>query len=80
MSNIVNFSSKKNKDKKTLPATNNTDPTQTLPAQEEEGSKAILKPRSSFEDIADKNKQNQDRLRREREKANKNVLRSYRIK
>ncbi|MEN9811007.1 MAG: hypothetical protein RLZZ488_2574 [Pseudomonadota bacterium] len=34
----------------------------------------------SFSDVAERNRQNQQRLRKEREQANKNVLKSYRIK
>lgn len=34
----------------------------------------------TFEQIAQRNKENAERLRKERDKANKNVLRSYRIK
>ena len=33
-----------------------------------------------FSDVAERNRQNQQRLRKEREQANKNVLKSYRIK
>ena len=35
---------------------------------------------SSFEEIARKNRANEERLKKERAKANKAVLRSYRIK
>jgi hypothetical protein len=34
----------------------------------------------SFEQIAQRNRENAERLRKERSQANKNVLRSYRIK
>lgn len=34
----------------------------------------------SFEEIMKRNKENEDRLRKERAQANKSVLRSYRIK
>ena len=34
----------------------------------------------SFEDIIRRNKENEDRLKREREKANKKVTRDYRLK
>lgn len=35
---------------------------------------------SNFEKAASRNKANQERLRKEREQANKNVIKSYRIK
>lgn len=81
MSNVVSFSNRKDKEK--AQQTRPMDPNAT-PVAQAQGSNESLgaseKPRSSFEDIAQKNRENQDRIRREREKANKNVLRSYRIK
>ena len=35
---------------------------------------------SGFAELADRNRANQERLRKEREQANKSVLKSYRIK
>lgn len=45
--------------------------------EKEEGSSAA---EESFAEIAERNKKNAERLAKERAQANKNVLRSYRIK
>lgn len=46
----------------------------------QQSSSAVSLNPSSFSDIAERNRVNQMRLRKEREQANKNVLKSYRIK
>ncbi|WGL59242.1 hypothetical protein QEJ31_11985 [Pigmentibacter sp. JX0631] len=40
----------------------------------------VDEPKSHFEKQTQRNKANQERLRKEREQANKNVIKSYRIK
>jgi hypothetical protein len=47
--------------------------------QESAAAATALQP-SSFSDIAERNRVNQQRLKKEREQANKSVLKSYRIK
>jgi hypothetical protein len=46
---------------------------------QQSSSAAVLNP-GGFSDVAERNRANQQRLRKEREQANKNVLKSYRIK
>jgi hypothetical protein len=48
---------------------------------QQSSSAVVLNPSpGSFSEIAERNRENQMRLRKEREQANKNVLKSYRIK
>ena len=65
MSNLVDFLKKKQDQASNKNASNG-----------ETNEKTAL----SFEEIAKRNLENSERIKREREKANKNVLRSYRIK
>lgn len=46
----------------------------------QQSSSAVVLNPGSFTDVAERNRVNQQRLRKEREQANKNVLKSYRIK
>ncbi len=48
-------------------------------SSQQSSSAAVLNP-GSFSDVTERNRVNQQRLRKEREQANKNVLKSYRIK
>lgn len=79
MGHVVSFSNKRDKEKVQQGQSEGLSTPPILHGSDEP-IETSEKSRSSFEDIARKNRENQDRIRREREKANKNVLRSYRIK
>lgn len=53
---------------------------QNVPKETSQNSDTPPSANLSFEEIVRRNIENAERVRREREKANKNVLRSYRIK
>ena len=44
------------------------------------GSKRIDRPTANFSVISERNKQAKEKIKKEREQANKNVMKSYRIK
>ena len=75
MSNVVSFSKKKQESSQAVAPANSS---QAAPVSQ--GSVDSSGLGLSFEEISRRNLENSERIRREREKANKNVLRSYRIK
>lgn len=68
MDNVINLFSRRSVAKTRVSESTQ----QSQPAAAPEG--------SSFNEVAERNRANQLRLRKEREQANKNVLKSYRIK
>ena len=72
MDNVINLLSRRS-------ATKAATQTRTSESTQQTTSAVILGD-NSFIDAAERNRVNQQRLRKEREQANKNVLKSYRIK
>jgi hypothetical protein len=73
MDNVINLFSRRNAPKV---ATQTRASESTQPNKSAVGSSGA----SGFSEVAERNRANQMRLRKERETANKNVLKSYRIK
>ena len=72
MDNVINLFSRRTAPKSAA-QTRGSESTQ-------QASSAVVLSPSSFADVSERNRVNQQRLRKEREQANKNVLKSYRIK
>lgn len=84
MENVISlFSSRANTSKAAL-TSHNVQHTQAVTVRQEKSQPASVAPLgaelSDFQSVAARNKANEDRLRKERAQANKNVLKSYRIK
>lgn len=72
MDNVINLFSRRSATK-AAPTSRASDSAQATAS-------AVVCDAGSFNDVAERNRANQMRLRKEREQANKNVLKSYRIK
>ncbi len=73
MDNVINLFSRR------APAAKAGQPSRGGDSAQQANSALVINP-GSFADVAERNRANQQRLRKEREQANKNVLKSYRIK
>jgi len=72
MDNVINLFSRRS----ALKATTQTRVSEST----QQTTSAVILGDNSFIDATERNRANQQRLRKEREQANKNVLKSYRIK
>ncbi|MEY4066578.1 MAG: hypothetical protein RIR26_2786 [Pseudomonadota bacterium] len=81
MDNVINLFSRRSATKTATAATAATSATAARASDSAQPtSSAVACDASSFNEVAERNRANQLRLRKEREQANKNVLKSYRIK
>ncbi len=84
MDNVISLFSNRARSGKEAANIQNNQQTQAVTVRQEKNQPASLAPisvePSDFQSVAARNKANEDRLRKERAQANKNVLKSYRIK
>ena len=84
MDNVISLFSNRARPGKEVPALQNNQQAQAVTVRQEKNQPASIVPvsvePSDFQSVAARNKANEDRLRKDRAQANKNVLKSYRIK